>query len=169
MSIDFFKQGKHFQSCIAKFGLCDDSSQGMKSPAYLDESDDQKWIAEVINSQLIMIDFYALDCCIQWTLSNGDQAKVCDGLVLYNERKYLSFVELKDRNVQNKVWRERAEEQLASTIRCFKQNHGTTGTTLRAYVCNKQLLFDDTNDEFAQSFKDKVGATLRYNRVILIR
>ena len=168
MSVDFFKQGKKTSSKSLQFGLCDDSILHVKKPAYIDEIDSEKWIAEVHNGQGKLIDFYAIDCCVKWCLENGDTAKACDGMLSYNERKNIVFVELKDRNPSYKQWRIKAEEQLKSTIVGFRKFHNTLGVNIKAYACNKQALFDAGEEEYLEKFKDETDVTLRVFREIEI-
>lgn len=169
MPVDFFTQGRKGTSDKELFGICDDSDGRDKKPAYLDCSDPDKWIAIVHNQSNKSIDFFAIDGCVEWCLDNGDIAKVCDGMVAYNENHNIVFVELKDRNPQNKQWKIKAEKQLKSTIECFRSNHNTDGVMMKAYVCNKQALFDEGVEEYLEKFKDETGVTLRVFREIEIR
>ena len=98
MSVNFFTQGQKTSSDKELFGLCDDSIGRNKKPAYIDESDSDKWIAEVHNDNKTDVDFYAIDCCVIWYLPNKDIAKACDGMLSYNNKKTIVFVELKDRD-----------------------------------------------------------------------
>ena len=168
MIVDFFTQGNKKSTKSLQFGICDDSTQFVKKPAYIDESDSEKWIAEVHNNQGKPIDFYAIDCCVKWYLENGDKAKVCDGMLSYNEKKNIVFVELKDRNPGYKSWRKKAEEQLKSTIAGFRKFHNTEGITIKAYACNKQALLDVGEEEYLEKFKDETKVTLRVFREIEI-
>lgn len=168
MPIDFFIQGRKGTSNKEWFGICDDSDEHYKKPAYLDDSDLDKWIAIVHNQSEKNIDFFAIDCCIVWYLANGDIANACDGMIAYNDNHSIVFVELKDRNPQHKQWKIKAEKQLKSTIECFKSNHNTDGVRIKAYVCNKQALFDEGVEEYLEKFKDETGVTLRVFREIEI-
>ena len=168
MPIDFFLQGQKCTSDKELFGICDDTVGRDKKPAYLDDSDPDKWIAIVHNQSNKSIDFFAIDCCVLWYLDNGDIANACDGMVAYNDNHNIVFVELKDRNPQYKQWKIKAEKQLKSTIECFKSNHNTDGVMIRAYVCNKQALFDEGVEEYLEKFKDETGITLRVFREIEI-
>ena len=169
MPIDFFTQGQKGTSEKELLGICDDTIERNKKPAYIDESNQNKWIAEVHNRNKKSIDFYAIDCCITWYLENGDFANACDGMLAYNENQNIIFVELKNRNPENKQWRIKAEKQLKSTIECFQNNHDTDGVLIKAYVCNKQALFDEGVEEYLEKFKDDTGVTLRVFREIEIQ
>lgn len=169
MPVNFFTQGQKTSSDKKLFGLCDDSIERNKKPAYIDEADSSKWIAEVHNNDGKDVDFYAIDCCVTWYLPNGDIAKACDGMLSYNEKKNIVFVELKDRDPSYKQWRIKAEEQLKSTIAGFQLFHDTEGVLIKAYTCNKQALFDVGEEEFLEKFKDETGVTLRVFREIQIK
>lgn len=168
MPIDFFTQGQCTSSSKTLFGICDDTIGRDKKPAYIDDADAEKWIAEVHNNKGRLIDFYAIDCCVTWLLPNGKRAKACDGMLSYDNRHNIIFVELKDRNPNYKQWRIKAEEQLKSTIEQFRQSHNTEGVLIKAYTCNKQALFDVGEEDFLERFKDETGVTLRVFREINI-
>lgn len=166
--IDFFIEDNKVIVAERIFGLCDDTDVVNKRPAYVALDDKNKWIAEIINENSYEISFYPLDCCVRWSLPNGEQAKVCDAMLSYNEQKNIIFIELKDRNPKHKQWRIRAEEQLKSTIDCYRTSYPESSAQLKAYVSNKQLLFDEGNEEFMERFKEEMGITLRYSREINI-
>lgn len=169
MPLDFFIQANKNSSEKELFGLCDDTTnENHKKPAYLDEGDKEKWIAEVHNRRCFYVDFYALDCCLTWNLPNGECAKVCDGMLSYNNNQNIIFVELKDRNPKNQQWKIKAEKQLKSTIQCFRDNHDVSKISIKAYTCNKQALFDVGEEEYLEKFKDDTDVTLRVFREIEI-
>lgn len=166
--IDFFIEENEIIISEKIFGLCDDTNGSITQPAYVDLKDKNTWIAEVINDNIKEISFYPLDCCVKWNLPNGEPAKVCDAMLSYNEQKNIIFIELKDRNPKHKQWRIRAEEQLKSTIGCYRTSYPANSAQLKAYVSNKQLLFDEGNEEYMERFKKETGITLRYSRKINI-
>lgn len=168
MQVDFFTQGQRSTSKKELFGICDDTMEGHKKPAYINNSNSEDWIAEVHNMNHKKVDFYAIDCCIKWSISNGNQAKVCDGMLSYNGKQNIVFIELKDKNPDYKSWKIKAEKQLKSTIECFKNNHNTNGVIIKAYACNKQTLFEEGEEEFLEKFKNDTGVTLRIFREIEI-
>lgn len=162
MQVDFFVQGGRTTSMQEVFGLCD------VPPACIDEENSDRWIAVVRNRHTQMVEFYAIDGCVTWHRADGSQAKACDGMLAYNTRKNVVFVELKDRNPRKKQWRINAEEQLKSTIECFRANHDAGSVSIRAYTCNRQTLFDVGEAEHLQRFKEQTGITLRVCREIVI-
>lgn len=166
MSVNLFTQGRKQSSDKEAFGICDDTIGRDKKPAYLDETNVEKWIAEVHNHSRANVDFYAIDCCVIWYKSNGDFAKACDGMLSFNESKNIIFVELKNRDPSYKKWKIEAEDQLKSTIECFRQYHKTDGVLIKAYACNKQALFDVGEEEYLEKFKHDTGVTLRVFREI---
>lgn len=168
MQVDFFTQGQHTSVENQIFGICDDTCEGRKSPAYINCDDESEWIAEVHNDNSKSVDFYALDCCVRWMLPNGNEAKVCDGMLSYNLHQNIVFVELKNRKTQYAYWRIKAEEQLKSTIDYFCDNYDTNNMSIKAYICNKQELFDVGQEEYLEGFKNNTGVTLRVFREIEI-
>lgn len=178
MPIDFFTQGQKSTSDKELFGICDDTTIGKKAPAYINDSDPDKWIAEVHNQSQKSIDFFAIDCCIKWSLPNGNQAKACDGMLVYNKKYNVIFVELKNKNPRyknvnknpkKKDWVEEAIDQLKSTIEFFRSNHIIDGTSLKAYASNKQAIFDEGWEDYMEKVKDETGVTLRVFREIEIQ
>ena len=169
MPIDFFQEGKKYTSGKSLFGLCDDSVKGTRQHAYLDETTPNNWVAMVHNYLSKKIDFYAIDSCVKWSLSNGNQAKTCDGMLAFDSNKNIIFVELKDQDTSYLSWKIKAEEQLKSTLDYFRNNHDTKGMTIKAYICNKQALFDEGNPEYMEKFKVETGVTLRVFREIHIK
>lgn len=168
MSVNLFAQGQKQSSDRETFGICDDTIGRDKKPAYIDEANVDNWIAEVHNRNRTSIDFYAIDGCVIWYKTNGDFAKACDGMLSYNERKNIVFVELKNRTPSYKKWKIEAEDQLKSTIECFRLHHETEGVLIKAYACNKQALFDVGEEEYLEKFKRDTGVTLRVFREIEI-
>ena len=84
---------------------------------------------------------------------NEYTAKVCDGMIAYNENHNISFVELKNRNPKyknvnknpkKKDWIEDAMDQLKSTIDCFRNNHNTD---------DMQIVFSDTPGVLKPAYK----------------
>jgi hypothetical protein len=165
MAIDFLDTKGKTSSSIAIFGLCDDVPPA-KNPAYIDETDNSKWIGEVNNPNLIEGNFYAIDNCIEILRPNGEMESRCDGMLHHNNK--LSFVELKDR--LNRGWLVKAREQLTITVNLFKANHdASTYDNVDAYVCNKQRpIFKMLYSNEIQKFKDDTGLILNVQKRITI-
>lgn len=165
MPVDFFMSGCKSTTIKDKFGLCDDPPPA-NIPAYIDESTQHKWIAEVENANKIMVNFHAIDNCVEILRPNGDMESRCDCMLHYNNS--LVFVELKDR--ASSGWLSKGSNQISVTINKFKENHNINNfDNVEAYVCNKQkpLAITGTNST-TQKFKDEIGLTLRPNRKIKI-
>ena len=148
-----------------EFGLCDDPPPSTL-PAYIDTTDQAKWIAHVNNLALKEVTFKAIDNCVEIFRPDGSRESRCDGLLTYERN--LIFVELKDRGTGG--WVTKGRTQLTITINKFKENHDITQfDTVEAYVCNKQtpLVVTSINSE-AQRFRDDTGLLLKANRVISI-
>jgi hypothetical protein len=147
------------------FGICDDPPPS-EDPAYLDFTDDSKWIAWVDNEKGKVITFTAIDHCIDIKRPNGEKESTCDGLLQYDTT--LMFVELKDRD--SKGWLGKARDQLQITIDKYKTDVGLTGyTRFYSYASNKQRPhFKAANSVFTEMFKDNTGFVLIIDPVIKI-
>ncbi len=165
MPINFFDNTCKTNSNKTQFGLCDNPDPA-KDPAFIDELDATKWIAEVKNENETPIDFYAIDNCINILKPNGDKESRCDGMLQYNNT--LTFVELKDR--VSSGWVKKGREQLTSTITHFSQNHNVSQFQFSdCYVSNKQrpLAVKSINTE-VQQFKNET-AVLLGNKGLLLK
>ncbi|MCF8258811.1 MAG: hypothetical protein K9J06_14750 [Flavobacteriales bacterium] len=134
MPVNFFQPGCRHTTEIARFGLCDDP-QPAKSPAYLDEIDPDKWIAEVSNPGNRAVEFHAVDHCpgIDPRRTDGSAAQRCDGILTWG--RSIVFVELKDRARGFGG----GQGQLLETIRYFNADQGLGGYDhVRAHVANRQ-------------------------------
>ena len=168
MPVDFFKDNCKTTSNFAEFGLCDDPHPNQE-PAYIDETEEDKWIGLVDNSLRKMISFYAIDNCIHLVKPDGTDAKVCDGLLYFDN--CLIFVELKSRRMKGSAWLKNGRSQLKSTINEFKSNNDiSTYQKVEAYVCNSlKPNFNQGHSVQIQKFKDETGGLiLRVQQRILI-
>ena len=147
------------------FWICDDPPPP-PSPAYLDFTDESKWIAWVDNEKRKAITFTAIDHCIDIKRPNGETESSCDGVLQYDTT--LVFVELKDRD--SKGWLGKARNQLQITIDKYKTDVGLAGyTRLYSYASNKQRPhFKAANNVFTEKFKDDTGFILVIDPVIKI-
>lgn len=154
MRIDFFSHLLCEDSSSSKmFGLCDDENNS--KPAYLDENNQENWIAEVYNEKSKLVSFVAIDHCI--TLPS----RKCDCFLFYDET--IIFVELKDRGGNPREWKDDAEEQLKQTIEIFEQQKESEKyTTKLAYISNKKVGKDNTkNHQRMEKFKEETGYVLK--------
>jgi len=165
MAINFFDLTGKTSSSAVTFGLCDDPSPAA-NPAYIDETDTNKWIGEVSNPTLKNADFYAIDHCVEILRPNGEQESRCDGMLHYDNT--LTFVELKDRTFRG--WLGKACDQLTITVGVFHANHDITAyDQVDAYVCNKQRPFFKSGfSNVIQRFKDDTGLILTVQKEIAI-
>ena len=138
MQVDFFGQECKHTSCKSTFGICDDiASKGAKGqPAYLDETNGERWIATVDNFYCSSISFYAIDHCVSLpVLAKNKSVKRCDGVLTCENT--IAFVELKSRNQFGSKWIKIAEGQLRSTIHYFEQEPESVNFShKRAYAIN---------------------------------
>lgn len=169
MQVDFFKRKFIDQTDAKEFGLCDDSIDGDTQPAYLDalEENREKWIAIVNNESQFWVEFYPIDGCLTWKRADGSISGRCDGLLCFNDKKNIIFVELKDRVKRNKDWKTHGKSQLKETLEKFFSIYDKTKfQRVEAYLCNKQQLLHQRFAVFEQNFKKETGITLRVKREI---
>ncbi|MCR9098867.1 MAG: hypothetical protein NXI25_02875 [bacterium] len=153
--IDFFDENCTEETTASLFGLCDEESG---RPAYIDTENQDTWIAEVINKEQKKVEFVAVDNCIEVLEENGDMAKRCDGLLVYEQN--LVFVELKR---IRKNWVKDGIEQLKTTIAHFKANgdNGADFSRKRAFLANsKHPQFKYSHKQEMQSFFNETGFRL---------
>ena len=170
MEIDFFKSQCQSVSNKKRFGLCDE--QDNKEPAYLDEQNEDKWIAVVENEELKEVHFIAIDYCIDiWRdKEKKEMDNRCDGMLWYETS--IIFVELKDRvsKKDKNAWVEDGEKQLKCTIEYFEKTEQSNNfREKRAYIANKaHPIFKESQLQRMKSFKQETGYTLRIENRIKI-
>ncbi|WP_311325580.1 hypothetical protein [Capnocytophaga sputigena] len=170
MEIDFFKSQCQSVSNKKRFGLCDE--QDNKEPAYLDEQNEDKWIAVVENEELKEVHFIAIDYCIDiWRdKEKKEMDNRCDGMLWYD--KAVIFVELKERvsKKNTNAWVKAGEKQLKRTIEYFEKTEQSNNfREKRAYIANKaHPIFKESQLQRMKSFKQETGYTLRIENRIKI-
>lgn len=169
MPVDFFDNPNKETSDKSRFGLCDDVApmDCPETPAYIDESNEEKWTAVVTNSHLKTATFYPIDNCIEILRPDGNMDKRCDGLLEYDNN--LIFVELKDRCSKH-GWVAEGLEQLKITINNFRIHHNINAfTSISAQLCNKQRPMAVVSCNTAvNQFKDETGYKVYVDRNITI-
>lgn len=87
MPINFFENSCKNFSSLQEFGLCD-KPHLIKEPAYIDEhqGNTEDWIAKVENKTQILLDFYAIDNCVEILRPNGETESSCDGMICYKQK-----------------------------------------------------------------------------------
>jgi len=170
MEIDFLNSQCQSVSNKKRFGLCDE--QDNKEPAYLDEQNEDKWIAVVENEELKEVHFIAIDYCIDiWRdKEKKEMDNRCDGMLWYETS--IVFVELKDRVSKKKTnaWVKAGEIQLKRTIEYFEKTEQSNNfREKRAYIANKaHPIFKESQLQRMKSFKQETGYTLRIENRIKI-
>ena len=170
MEIDFFNSQCKSVSNKKLFGLCDE--QDNEEPAYLDEQNEDKWIAVVENQELKEVHFIAIDYCIDiWRYKEKKEMdNRCDGMLWYETS--IVFVELKDRVSRKNTndWVKNGEKQLKRTIEYFeKTGQSDKFTEKRAYIANKaHPKFKESQIHRMKNFKKETGYTLRIENRIKI-
>ena len=143
------------------FGLCDDQNA---TPAYVDTTTPDKWVATVENPARKAVTFTAIDKCV---IQDGDEPSWgrCDGMLTTEDLLYL--VELKD---QKSNWKPNAIEQFESTIRFLRNHHDLTRfRTKKAFACNKQhRTFATIDNELQRRFFQNYGFRIDAQATVLI-
>ncbi len=152
---------------MQEFGLCD-KPHPIKEPAYIDEEKQniEDWIAKVENKNQILIDFYAIDNCVEILRPNGETESSCDGMICYKDVFNLDniiFIELKNR--MSKGWVKKGTEQIKITLEIFIKNNNIGKFTLKvAYICNRQHpSANNSSVAEIQKFKDETASLLNTN------
>ncbi|MFA6008432.1 MAG: hypothetical protein WC799_00505 [Desulfobacteraceae bacterium] len=163
MPVDFFNAMCKTESKKEEFGLCDDPPPSIE-PAYINESNPMKWIAIVKNSEQEIVDFYAIDNCVQIYREDGSMESRCDGLLSYLNN--LIFIELKSR--EGGQWLKKGRIQLTTIVEIFKsENDITNYEKVEAYVCNSlRPLAHSGQLSNIQKFKDDTGLILRGTNIV---
>ena len=170
MEIDFFNSQCQQVSSEKIFGLCDDKEDN--KPAYLDEQNEDKWIAVVENEELKEVHFIAIDYCIDiWRdKEKKEMDNRCDGMLWYETS--IVFVELKDRvsKKNTNAWVKDGEKQLKRTIEYFeKTKQSNKFIEKRAYIANNaHPKFKESQLQRMKNFKKETGYTLRIENRIKI-
>lgn len=170
MEIDFFNSQCQQVSSEKIFGLCDDKEDN--KPAYLDEQNEDKWIAVVENEELKEVHFIAIDYCIDiWRdKEKKEMDNRCDGMLWYETS--IVFVELKDRvsKKNTNAWVKDGEKQLKRTIEYFeKTKQSNKFIEKRAYIANNaHPKFKESQLQRMKNFKKETGYTLRIENKIKI-
>lgn len=149
---------------VKKFGLCDDSSD-KKLPAYLDQTDEGKWLATVENPNGKDITFKAVDFCVDVLRNNNEPIKRCEGFLLFENK--IIFIELKDRTYRG--WLPDAREKFIETIQAFKQSYPNNEfEILEPVVSNRQCKTHQNLMIEKQKLKDSIGLDLILSNKIVI-
>ena len=164
MQVNFF-DATHAQTTNAtNFGICDDQN---RTPAYIDETNTDNWVADARNTSEKTINFYPIDYCVETLRQDGTMDNRCDGMMKYDDK--LIFIELKDRD--NQGWLGHGLKQLKSSIGHFEKAHPNllSSLTIKAHLCNKQRPSAARSYNIIRArFKDDTGYTVDINRVITI-
>ena len=156
MPINYFELCQ-YHSSQDRFGLCDDPPPE-SNPAYIDETNNEKWIGIVNNPENKHVQFNAIDNCIDIRRPDNTMDSRCDGVLSYNSS--IIFVELKER--AGGKWLKKGREQLTATINRFKQESDMKEfDSVQGYVCNSlRPLSSKGQFESIQRFKDDTGYLL---------
>lgn len=169
MAVDFRKPTCVSNTNARKFGLCDNQPPLPKSQAYIDERNGANWIAVVDNEPHFNVTFTAIDNCIDgMKRADGKDAKRCDGMLNFNDT--VIFVELKEVDMDGRIWIRDADLQLRTTIKYFEDEPISDSFRIKkAYIANSERpIFRDSQQVRMEKFEDETGYVLRIeNRIIL--
>lgn len=160
--MDFFKpecqSGPFHQT---QFGLCDDQNG---TPAYVDTTNLDKWIATIKNPARRPVTFTAIDKCVIQDADESERGR-CDGMLTAEDLLYL--VELKD---QRTHWMPQAIEQLESTIQFLREHHDLTRFRhKKAFACNKRhKAFATIDNELQRRFFQDHGFRIDVQATVLV-
>ena len=158
MSADFANPGNcGSQSAKRNFGICDDAN---RSPAYLDETNGDHWIAEIDKADDRVIKFVAIDYCLDTRRPNGELDNRCDGMLL--DGPSVIFVELKERDTDRPDWVAKGVKQLRASIRHFEATPAAAAFRQKlAYIANSERpSFVDSKRSRQEDFLAETGYVL---------
>lgn len=113
-----------------RFGLIDNGLLARSTT-----KDEDRWLAEINNSQGKEIQFIPVDHNIK-IFDGQNERSMCDGMLYDHEKTWIAFVEMKE---QISEWMRDARKQLESTINSFKENHDINLFKFRfAYAANRR-------------------------------
>ena len=169
MQVDFFKRKFIDQTDAKEFGLCDDSIDGDTKQAYPDYENREKWIAIVNNESQLLVEFYSIDGFLYWKRIDGTDSGRCDGMLCFNGKKNIIFVELKCQSGDS--WRSDGKFQLKETLEKFFSIYDRTKfLRVEAYLCNKKRQIHPIRDTDSKIVYDGIHTVvLRVKRVIDIK
>lgn len=167
MNVNFFETiCKETPRLDKIFGICDDQD-GTK--AYTNATDEDQWIAIVINDYNFAISFTAIyNCILVYKEGTKDKESTCDGMLTFSDSLYL--VELKNKGTGG--WLPYSKGQLENTIKLLCASHNINEYRFKkAYACNKKHPYFTVIDaaERKAFFKRTNGFRLDAQRVIVIK
>ncbi|MBR4327959.1 MAG: hypothetical protein IKP73_20775 [Bacteroidales bacterium] len=137
--IDFFEEQNKQTANHKEFGLRDDR---INQPAYIDVnlSNKEEWLGTVNNYQSKEVAFHPVDNCVELKREDGSMDSRCEGILRYDDNN-LIFTELKDGKTKNckTGWREKAEEQIITTLTYFFDNYQKDMFKIKAWIGNKNV------------------------------
>lgn len=164
MPIDFFKVQCITNTSEIRFGICDEDDE---LPAYIDNLNENIWIATVLNNDAKAVTFTAIDKCIDFPLTGGDMPSRCDALLTCDNCLYV--IELKNKRAD---WQSSGIEQLEATIQDLINELGKTYNNYKlrkAYVANRRHpSFHVIENETMEKFRDRYGVRLDIQATIRI-
>lgn len=164
MTFDFNKEDCKSQISSKRFGICDDQSG---DPAYVDATDEDKWVCLCFNPDELRCTFTAIDNCIEILRPNGEMEQRCDGALEYST--HILFIELK--SVRTSGWISGGIAQLKTTVLKFFEDKPLKqyGQKRAILANNKRPFFHYGQQERMESFRTETGVRLIIDNEIVIR
>ncbi len=165
MSINWNEAACTTSSSAQIFGLCDDEDERKKTQAYISEDSEDLWLATVINSQTIGVNFTAIDNCVEILRPDKSMASRCDGILSYGST--IVFVELKDKKDR---WAGGGFKQIEATVELYERDGNLAAfTTRKAYVSNRRKQLIPYNNLATQNkFDENWNMTIHAENIINI-
>lgn len=162
--MDFFssKYNREYLRNEPFFGIVDREAEPFARTTT--EPADSPWDANVKNPSRQDMLFIPVDGNIA-IKKNGNNVKLCEGLLYCVDNSFLAFIEIKNRRKSDFV---KAEEQLASTINEFVANHDPKKFRMRkAYIADhRHPQFQVSHKVEMNEFRSKYGFRLLYQNTI---
>lgn len=167
MSIDFLKANCKQTTSEKKFGLYDAED---KTPAVIKLTDEKTWNATVINNSNKLIDFTAIDNCIDVLRENGEMDSRCDCMLTYDT--HLLLIELKNKRDS---WQSEGLAQIENIAKRMMDEipeYYNSFAKRKAIVANRKNQFPsfhEANIEQRQLFISKYKMRIQFEAEILIK
>ena len=167
MKVDFFKDVSKRLINDRKFGICDDNN---KKPAYIKLTEEESWIATVVNNNRKEIIFTAIDNCIDIFNDSRVMDKRCDAMLTYDSS--LMFVELK---VKRDNWKSAGLQQIEAVVKRMIEEEKEfyyKFTRRKAIVANPKYrfpCFEVSDKEKREIFNTKYKMRIQFESEIEIR
>ncbi len=166
MSVDFFNAVCQKTTSEKKFGLYDAED---KTPAKIKLTDESTWNATIFNNTGKMVNFTAIDNCIDVFRENGEMDSRCDCMLTYD--LMLLFVELKNKRDS---WQTEGLSQIENIAKIMIDeipDYYYSFKKRKAIVANRKSqfpAFHNSNAEQRQYFSSRFKMRIQFEAEITI-